>query len=155
MTPTNVPLRLSVRSRTLSGVTRLVLLAFVLLAFSAGGAEARGNDHGGGGSGNDDVRVAGDCGRGVSSSLRVRAHDDGIEVRFQLRQTRGRGDWRITIVHENRVSSRAMSKTTRTDDSFELRRTLPDLPGSDTIVVHAWGPKGLGCRATATLPDSG
>ena len=23
------------------------------------------------------------------------------------------------------------------------------------IVVHAWGPKGLGCRATATLPDRG
>jgi hypothetical protein len=32
---------------------------------------------------------------------------------------------------------------------------VPDLSGSDTIVVHAWGPKGLGCRATATLPDRG
>jgi hypothetical protein len=135
-------------------VTRFVLLALLLLASSAGAADARGNDHGRGGSSNEDVRVAGDCGGGATSSLRVRAHDDGIEVRFRLRQTRGPGMWRITIVHENRVSSRATSKTTRTDDSFELRRTLPDLPGSDTIVVHAWGPTGLGCRATATLPDS-
>jgi hypothetical protein len=70
------------------------------------------------------------------------------------RMTRGRGVWRITIVHENRVSIRVTSKTTRTDDSFELRRTLPDLRGSDTVVVHAWGPSGLACRATATLPDS-
>jgi hypothetical protein len=154
MTPTNVPLPLSARSPHTGVVTRLVLLVLVLLAFSAGAADARRHDHGGGGSGNDDVRVAGECGSDASSSLRVRAHDDGIEVRFRIRQTRGRGAWRITIVHENRVSSRATTKTTRTDDSFELRRTLPDLPGSDTIVVHAWGPSGLGCRATATLPDS-
>ena len=154
MTPTNVPLRLSVRSPHTGGVTRLVLLALLLLAFSAGAADARGNDHGGDGNGSDDVRVAGDCGQGANSSLRIRAHDDGIEVRFRLRQTRGRGVWRITIVHESRVSSRATGKTTRTDDSFELRRTLPDLLGSDTIVVHAWGPSGLGCRATGTLPAS-
>jgi hypothetical protein len=134
-------------------VTRLVLLALLLLAFTAGAAQALGNDHGGGGSDNEDVRVAGDCGRGATSSLRVRGRDDGIEIRFRLRQTRGRGVWRITIVHENRVSVRATSKTTRTDDSFELRRTLPDLRGSDTVVVHAWGPSGLGCRAAATLPD--
>jgi hypothetical protein len=133
-------------------VTRLVVLALVLFAFAAGVADARGDDHGGGGS--EDVRVAGKCGRGASSSLRIRAHDRGIEVRFRLRQTRGRGVWRITIVHENRVASRATRKTTRTDDSIEVRRTLPNLPGSDTIVVHAWGPSGLGCRATATLPGS-
>jgi hypothetical protein len=129
-------------------VTRLVLLALGLLAFSAAAADARGND---GGSPDQEVRVAGDCGRGAASSLRVRAHDGGIEVRFRLRQTRGHGVWRITIVHENRVSSRATRMTTRTDDSFELRRMVPDLPGSDTVVVHAWGAHGLGCRATATL----
>lgn len=154
MTRTNVPLRRPLRSPHTAGVTRLVLLALLLLAFTAGAADARGNDHGGGGSGNSDLRVAGDCGRGATSLLRVRTRDDGIEVRFRLRQTRGRGVWRITIVHENRVFSRATSKTTRTDDSFEWRRTLPDLRGSDTVVVYAWGPSGLGCRATATLPDS-
>jgi hypothetical protein len=128
-------------------VTRLVLVTLLLLGFSSTAAGARGTD-----GGRDDVRVAGDCGRGATSSLRVRAHD-GIEVRFRLRQTRGRGVWRITVVHENRVASRVTSATTRADDSFEVRRTLPDLPGNDTIVVQAWGPSGLGCRATATLPD--
>jgi hypothetical protein len=128
-------------------VTRLFLLVLVLLALSAGVADARGTDHGGG----DDVRVSGVCSRGVTSSLRVRARDGGIEVRFELRQTSGRGVWRVTAVHENRVAFRATRRTTRSDDSYELRRTLPDLRGSDTVVVHAWGPAGRGCRATATL----
>ena len=103
-------------------------------------------------SGGGDVRVAGSCGPGVTSSLRLRADDGRIELRFQLEQRRGRGLWRITVVHEQRVSARATRKTTRSDQAFELRRTLVDLSGSDTVAVHAWGPGGLGCRATATLP---
>jgi hypothetical protein len=136
--------------RTLAGVTRLALLTVLLLAFSAGAAQARGDDHGGGGG--EEVRVAGVCGRGAASSLRLRTQDAGLEVRFRLWQTRGHGVWRIAIVHEHRVSARATRRTTRSDAAFELRRTLPDLPGSDTVIVHAWGPKGLGCRAAATMP---
>jgi hypothetical protein len=130
-------------------VRRLFLLASLLLALAAGTANARAED---GGRRGGDVRVAGVCGRGVTSSLRLRADDGRIEVRFGLRQTRGRGVWRIAIVHEDRVSSRATRRTARSDDSFELRRALPDLRGSDSVVVHAWGPSGLGCRAAATLP---
>jgi hypothetical protein len=128
---------------------RLVLFALVVVALCAGAAGARAD--GGGGGGGGDVRVTGSCGRGVTSSLRVRARDDGIEVRFRLRQTRGRGLWRITIVHENRVAARVTKRTTRSEDSFELRRMISDLPGSDAVVIHAWGPRGLGCRAAATL----
>ena len=131
-------------------VTRFAALTLLLLALSAGTAYARGADHGGGGE--QEVRVAGVCGRGAVSSLRVRAQGEGLEARFRLRQTGGRGVWRITVVHENRVSYRATRTTTRADDSFELRRLLPDLTGSDTVVVHAWAARGLGCRATATLP---
>jgi hypothetical protein len=128
-------------------VRRLLLLALLVFALSAGAAQARGDDHGGGG----EVRVSGRCGHGAAASLRLRGRDAGIEVRFRVRQTRGRGMWRIAIVHERHVAFRATRRTTRGDDSFELRRTLPDLQGSDTVVVHAWGPRGLGCRATATL----
>jgi hypothetical protein len=130
-------------------VARVVALVVLLLALSAGTAAAHD-----GGSGDSDVRVAGVCGRGATANLRVRSRDDGIEVRFALRQTRGRGLWRVTIVHENRVAVRTTVKTTSGDDSYEVRRVLRDLPGSDTVVVQAWGPSGLGCRAAATLPDS-
>ena len=136
-------------------MTRLVLIALLLLALFAGAAEARGNDDGGrGGNGDDDIRVAATCGRGAAASLRIRRRADRIESRFRLRQTRGWGAWRVTIVHESRVAARVTAKTRRGEDSFEVRWTLPDLPGSDTVVAHAWGPSGLGCRATAMLPDS-
>jgi hypothetical protein len=121
-------------------------LVLALLALSAGAAQARDGERGG------EVRVAGDCARGATSSLRLRGDDGRIEVRFRLRQKRGHGAWRISIVHEDRVAVRATQRTTRSDDSFELRRGLPDLRGSDAVVVHAWGPRGLGCRATGTLP---
>lgn len=129
-------------------MTRVLLLALLLLACSAGAARARADDHGAGG---DDVRVAGHCGRGVAASLRLRAHDQGIEVRFRLRQERGHGAWRVAVVHERRVVLRATKRTTRRNDSFELRRTLPDLQGTDTVAIHAWGLHGRGCRAAATL----
>jgi hypothetical protein len=132
------------RDRTLRDVTRVLAIALLVFVLSAGAAEA----HGGGG---DDVNAAGICGRGATASLRLRADDGQIEVRFRLRQRSGRGVWRIAIVHEQRVSSRATKRTTRSDDSFELRRRLADLRGSDTVIVHAWGPGGLGCRASATL----
>lgn len=130
---------------------RLLLVAVLVLAFSAGAAQARGGDHGGGGGG-DEVRVAGRCGQGVAASLRLRAGDRRIEVRFRLRQSHVRGAWRVAIVHEHRVSVRATRRTTRMEHSFELRRMLPDLQGSDTVVVHAWGPRGAGCDAAGTLP---
>jgi hypothetical protein len=146
---TNVPLRQRVRFTHTGCVARLVGIIVLLLALSAGAAAA----HDGGG-GDSDVRVAGVCGRGATASLRVRSRDEGIEVRFALRQTRGRGLWRVTIVHENRVAVRTTARTTSGDDSYEVRRVLRDLPGSDTVVVHAWGPGGVGCRAAATVPDS-
>jgi hypothetical protein len=129
-------------------VTRLVVLALMVLVFSVSAAAARADDHRGGGG---EVRVSGNCGSGAVAALRLRSRDGRIEVRFELRQTRGRGAWRIAIVHERRVSYRATRRTTRRDDSFELRRTFQDLQGSDTVAVHAWGPSGLGCRATAKL----
>ena len=127
---------------------RLLLLVHFLLAFSAGAAQARSDDDGGGGG---EARVPATCARGAAASLRLRGEDGAIEVRFRLRQGRGHGTWRIALVHERRVSARATRRTTRGGRSFELERTLPDLEGSDTVAVRAWGPGGLGCTATATL----
>jgi hypothetical protein len=146
---TKVPLRWRSRFTHTGCVARVFVIVAVLLALSAGTAAARDGD-----GGDNDVRVAGVCGKGATANLRVRSRDNGIEVRFALTQTRGRGLWRVTIVHENRVAVRTTVKTTSGDESYEVRRVLRDLPGSDTVVVHAWGPNGLGCRAAATLPDS-
>jgi len=130
-------------------VTRLVALVLLALALSAAStAVGRGDDAG------QDVRVAGNCTRGVISALRARARDARIELRFRIRQARGSGLWRITVVHERRVAARATRTIRRAGDSFELRRVVPDLQGSDTILVRAWGPRGLGCSASATLAEA-
>ena len=100
------------------------------------------------------MRVAGVCGSGATSELRLRSRDDGIELRFELDHSRAGVVWRVVLVHERRVAWKGAARTTRPNGSFEVRRTLQDLPGADAVTASAWGPRGLVCRAAATLPDS-
>jgi hypothetical protein len=127
-------------------MVRAVAIAVLLapLAARALPAQARGGDDRG------EARVAGVCASGAVASLRLKDEDDGIEVRFAVERSRP-GTWRVVVVHERRLAWRATVRTTRRDRSFELRRTLPDLPGSDTVTARAWGPAGSTCRATATV----
>jgi hypothetical protein len=101
-----------------------------------------------------DVRVAGVCGSGATSKLRLKSGDDGIEVRFEVEHARGGVVWRVALVHERRVAWKGTARTSRSGGSFELRRTLRDLPGADAVSAQAWGPRGLVCRAAATLPGA-
>jgi hypothetical protein len=127
-------------------VARAVIVILVALVFTSQPAEARtGKDP------SRDVRVAGICGAGATAKLRLKADEGEIEVRFEVEQRRGGALWRVALVQERRVVWKGSARTTRGDSSFELRRTLPDLPGSDTVTARAWGPRGLTCRATATL----
>jgi hypothetical protein len=101
----------------------------------------------------DDVRVTGKCSGGARSEMRVRARDDRIEVRFEVE--RGRvGAWSVTLVHERRVAWRGKYRVPRAGGSFEVRRTVADLPGADSFTARALGPRGSTCRADGTLPDS-
>jgi hypothetical protein len=124
----------------------LVVVGLVLLF--AGRPLAAVAEHGG------EVRVAGVCSSGATSKLRLRSGDNGIELRFEVDHSRAGVLWRVVIVHERRIAWKGAAKTARPDGSFEVSRTLPDLPGSDAVTASAWGPRGLVCRATATLPDS-
>ena len=136
--------------RTLFCVMRFALsfgIGLVLL-FSALPAAAVAKD------GRDEVRVAGICGKGAAAKLRLKRADEGIELRFEVDYSRAGVAWRVVVVHERRVAWKGVAKTTRSSGSFEVRRTLSNFPGSDTVTVRAWGPGGLVCRAEATLPDS-
>ncbi|MGZ8740668.1 MAG: hypothetical protein ACXWZ8_08750 [Gaiellaceae bacterium] len=104
--------------------------------------------------GRNEVRAAGVCGNGAASKLRLRSGDHGIELRFEVDHSRAGVVWRVVLVHERRIAWKGAARTTRPNGSFEVRRTLPDLPGADSISARAWGPRGLVCRAAATLPDS-
>ena len=104
--------------------------------------------------GRPEVRVTGVCGRGATSTLRLRGGGGAIDVRFEVDHSRAGEVWRVVLVHERRVGWKGSAKTTRPGGSFEVERTLNDLPGADEVTVRAWGPRGLACGAVATLPDA-
>ena len=101
----------------------------------------------------DEVQVAGVCGTGAASKLRLKSDHDGIELRFEVDHARRGVIWRVVLVQERRIAWKGTART-RPNGSFEVRRTLRDLPGTDAITARAWGPPGLVCRAAATLPES-
>jgi hypothetical protein len=101
----------------------------------------------------DDVRVFGVCSGATTSTLRLKSKDGGIELRFEVEDARRGSAWRVVLVQERRIAWKGTVKT-RGSGSFEVRRALRDLPGADVIAARALGPRGLVCRATATLPAS-
>lgn len=127
---------------------RAVVVALIALFMAAQPVDARiGKD------GRREVRVAGVCSSGLAAELRLKTDEDGIEVKFEVRHSRADVAWRVALVHERRVVWKGGARTTRENRSFEVRRMLRDLPGRDTVTARAWGPRGLTCRATATLAE--
>jgi hypothetical protein len=138
------------RARKLPIVLALALLALALVGPASALARGGGGGGGGGGGSRPEVRVAGSCGRGATSSLKLKARDGGIEAEFEVH---GRtGLWRVALVQEQRVAWRGRMRTSRASHSFSLERRLGDYPGPDQVLARAVGPRGLTCSATATLP---
>jgi hypothetical protein len=138
------------RQRFETGAVRRVLLlvAGSLSLFAAAPIAAAAKD------GRPEIRVAGVCGGRATSELRLRSDRDGIEVRFEVDHSRAREVWRVALVHERRIGWKGSVRTSRHGGSFEVERTLQDFQGADDVSVRAGGPRGIVCRAAATLPDA-
>jgi hypothetical protein len=142
--------------RSLARASALTLVALACAAAGATPALARGGNSGpggGGGGGGDrpEVRAAGTCGKGASSSLRVRSRDGGLATEFEVHGRAG-ASWRVTIVHEWKVAWRGRRRTAGPSRSFSLEYRLPDFSGADVVSARAVGPRGVVCSASATLP---
>jgi hypothetical protein len=128
-----------------SRLVRIALLAIaVLLVTGAAVAGARG--------GGGEVRAQGTCGKGATAKIRLRARDGGIRARFEVDHHRSGVSWRVVLIQDRRVVWRGRATTGGASASFEVERRLRDLPGADQVTGRAWGPAGLTCAATATLP---
>jgi hypothetical protein len=103
--------------------------------------------------GRHEVRATGACSGVAASKLRLKGRDDRIELRFEVAHGRP-GIWRVIVVHERRVVWKSSIRVTRSGGSFEVRRMLADLPGADTVSARALGPRGVVCRAAATLAEA-
>jgi len=154
MAPTTTsPLNSSARHRVvfLSLAIATALLALVLSAPTAALAKGGGGGGGGGGDDRPEVRVAGTCGRGATSKLKLKARDGVIEAEFEVHGRAG-ATWRVAFVQEARIVWRGHARTLGPSRSFSIERRLSDYPGSDQVTARAVGPRGITCQATATLP---
>src|SRR3954468_14841776 len=138
------------RAASLPLVIAIALLALAVLGPASALAKGGGGGGGGGGGNRPEVRVAGSCGHGASSALKLKARDGGIEAEFEVH---GRtGLWRVVFVQEQRVAWRGNARTSSVSHSFAVERRLGDYPGPDQVLARAVGPRGITCSATATLP---
>jgi len=115
-------------------------------ALSAGPASA---DHGGGSRTEARTRVT--CSRGTAMSERLRAEDGRVRIDIELEHRRQRGTWTLVVLHERHIVARATLTSKTTVGVLQLRRTVADWFGSDTVVTRASGPGGEQCRTTATV----
>jgi len=123
----------------------LSLVAAAVVVALAVPLGAWGDDHPG-----DDVRRSGTCTRSSDMEARLRADDGRIRVELEIETTRRGAPWNVIVLHERRTAFRGTVRT-RSDGSLELRRSVPDWYGRDTIVVRAAGPRAETCRVSATL----
>jgi hypothetical protein len=130
--------------------TRLLTVALCALALLVAAAPVLAKPGSGSGGGGDDARAAGRCGGGGSWQLRLSSHDGDIRVEFEVTRRRAREAWRVVFVHERRVAWRGTVRTSRSG-AFGVRRSYADYEGADTVTARATGPRGITCRASATL----
>jgi hypothetical protein len=98
----------------------------------------------------DEVRVRGACSPGRAAELRVRADDGTLRVELRVVSRRAGEAWSVILLHERRIVARVRA-TTSSGGALRVRRSLPDLFGTDTVVARAAGPSGATCRASARL----
>jgi hypothetical protein len=129
------------RSRGLALLSLVVLSAALALPLPASGSA--GDDR-------DDVRRTGTCTHTSETTLRLRTHDGAIRVELEIDGQRPRSRWAVILLHERRIAFRGTLRA-RNGGALELRRTVPDWPGLDTIAVRAAGPDRETCRVSAAL----
>src|SRR4051795_7025978 len=134
------------RAAPLSLAIALVLLALAVLGPASALAKDGGGGGGGGGGDRPEVRVAGSCGRGATSTLKLKARDGGIEAEFEV-HGRSRSAWSVAFVQERRTVWRGRARAAGVSHSFSIERRLGDYPGPDQVFARAVGPRGMTCQA--------
>ena len=101
--------------------------------------------------GDREVRVRGTCtGRSVSE-LRVRVDDGRLRIDLRVQSPQRYPRWTVVVLRERRIVFRGPVRTVHGGRELELRRTIVDWPGTDTVVVRASTRDGQSCRASATV----
>ena len=97
-----------------------------------------------------DVLVRGTCTGTSTSKLKLSAENGRIEVEFEVDQNRNGVRWTVVLRRPSAVLIQTSRVTSGPSGSFELRRVVANLAGSDRITARATRASGEVCRATAT-----
>ena len=106
----------------------VALLTSSVLVTIAGPAQAKGGD---------DVVRQGSCSGASDWKLKVKPDDGRLEVEAQVDSNRVGQTWGWRLVHNGSTSASGTAKTTAPSGSFEVRRLMVNLPGTDTITLRA------------------
>jgi len=98
------------------------------------------------------VSSPGHCSGSSTSLLKAAPNDGAIEVQFQVDENVVGDTWRIVLHDNGTVVARGKRTTVAPSGSFEFRRQIPDLPGTDTIKAKATNlTTAETCKATVSL----
>jgi hypothetical protein len=97
----------------------------------------------------DDVIRRGGCSGSTDWKLKASPEDGRIEVEGEIDSNRNGQVWRWRMLHDGSLSARGKAKTHGPSGSFEVRRVMVDLSGTDTFVFRAKNRRsGEVCRGT-------
>jgi hypothetical protein len=116
--------------RTTRVVTPVIALASAVLLTTGGPAFAK----------DGDVRTSGAC-QGVATwKMKASPENGRIEVESEVDSNRAGQNWNWTLFHNGSVASRGTSTTAGLSGSFEVRRVLANLAGTDMFRFYARRP---------------
>lgn len=98
-------------------------------------------------SGGGDVRTSGGCSGSAHWKLTAKPDDGRIEVQGEIDSNRSGQVWRWTFKHNGSISAQGSGTTAGVSGSFEVRRRMANLAGTDHFVFRATH-AGQVCRGT-------
>jgi hypothetical protein len=99
-----------------------------------------------------DVIRRGGCSGATSWKLKASPENGRIEVEGEIDSNRIGQTWNWVLKHNGSVSSRGQATTTGPSGSFERRRVVVNLAGTDQLVFKASNPRtGEACRGVVAF----
>jgi len=99
--------------------------------------------------GDDDVVRRGGCSGSTEWKLKASPEDGRIEVEGEIDSSRNGQRWRWRLRHNGSLSAKGTRTTQPPSGSFEVRRVLVDLRGTDRLALRAVDVRsGEVCRGT-------
>jgi len=131
-----------------TGARRLAVAA-VVTAVAAGGALSAAPAQAKGG---DDVVHRGTCAGSTHWKLKVGPDDGRLEVEGEIDSNHVGQSWNWRILHNGSTSASGTATTKAPSGSFEVRRTVVNLRGTDTVTFRARNAKsGALCSGTVRI----